>query len=134
MFFECLKFILNLSHVVCSFVMFVKIYRGIQLVAIKIVGITEFCMSLCKLSRYIFFYYSFQKSHNKEKAIQVHAKLCNKCWTDQKKIPIVTFSMIAWSTILIILNSYFLLLRRYHSSSSKSSNVSLGDDSDQRRA
>ena len=63
-------------------------------------------MSLCKLSRYIFFYYSFQKSHNKEKAIQVHAKFCNKCWTDQKKITMVTFSMIAWSTILTILNSY----------------------------
>ena len=52
MIFECLKFILNLSHSVRTFVTFIKIYQGIQSVAITIIYKTECCMSLCKLRKH----------------------------------------------------------------------------------
>ena len=66
--------------------------------------ITEFYMSLCKLSWCIFFWFLFFIP-SKKIIIMKKVYNCNKCWTDHKKITIVIF-MIAESSILIILDSY----------------------------
>ena len=63
--FECLKITLNLSHGVRSFLTFIKIYRRILSTAIKIMDITEFSMSLCKIQQMYFI--SSKKTQTKKK-------------------------------------------------------------------